>query len=41
MKVNEIEDVEAFRAKVANVYDAYSDKIGADLVDKALDQVSK
>ncbi len=41
MKVNEIEDVEAFRAKVANVYDAYSDKIGADLVDKALGQVSE
>lgn len=41
MKVNEIEDVEAFRAKVANVYDAYSDKIGADLVDKALSQVSE
>ncbi len=41
MDVNEIEDVEVFRAKVANVYDAYSDKIGADLVDKALSQVSE
>ena len=41
MEVNDIEDVEAFRAKVASVYDAYSDKIGADLVDKALGQVSE
>ena len=41
MEVNDIDDVEAFRAKVASVYDAYSDKIGADLVDKALGQVSE
>ena len=40
MKVNDIQDVSAFRAKVKPVYAEYRDQIGADLVDQALDQVS-
>lgn len=41
MKVNEVDDVEAFRSRVAGVYDEYSDKIGADIVNRALEQVSE
>ncbi|WP_296936337.1 TRAP transporter substrate-binding protein [uncultured Marinobacter sp.] len=41
MTVNEVDDVEAFRSKVANVYDEYRSKIGADILDKALEQVAE
>ncbi|EAZ99837.1 C4-dicarboxylate transport system (C4-dicarboxylate-binding protein) [Marinobacter sp. ELB17] len=41
MQVNEISNVELFRSKVASVYDEYSEAIGPDLLNKALDQVSK
>jgi len=41
MSVNEVDDISAFRSKVANVYDEYRDKIGADIVDGALKQVSE
>lgn len=41
MKVNEVDSVDAFRSKVADVYDEYRDKIGADIVDAALKQVSE
>lgn len=39
MKVNEVEDVAAFRAKVKPVYDQFRDQIGADVLDKTLKQV--
>lgn len=41
MKVNEVDDVQAFRDRVKPVYKEYRDKIGADLVDMALKQVSE
>lgn len=41
MKVNEVDDVEAFRDRVSGVYDEYSSKIGADIVSKALEQVAE
>ena len=41
MTVNEVDDVEAFRSKVANVYDEYRSKIGSDIVDMALEQVAE
>jgi TRAP-type C4-dicarboxylate transport system substrate-binding protein len=41
MEVNEVDDVEAFRVKVADVYDEYRSKIGADILDTALEQVSE
>ncbi|WP_018717527.1 TRAP transporter substrate-binding protein [Arhodomonas aquaeolei] len=41
MKVNEVDDVAAFREKVTGVYDEYREKIGPALLDKALDQVSE
>jgi TRAP-type C4-dicarboxylate transport system substrate-binding protein len=41
MTVNEVDSVDAFRAKVSGVYDSYRGKIGADIVDQALAQVSE
>jgi len=41
MAVNEVDDVAAFRSKVAGVYDEYRNKIGADILDAALEQVSE
>lgn len=41
MKVNEVDDVDAFRDRVSGVYDEYSSKIGADIVSKALEQVAE
>lgn len=41
MTVNEVDDVEAFRSKVASVYEEYRSKIGADILDTALEQVSE
>ncbi|WP_372994462.1 TRAP transporter substrate-binding protein [Marinobacter sp.] len=41
MTVNEVDDVEAFRSKVANVYDEYRSKIGTDILDMALEQVAE
>ena len=41
MTVNEVDDVNAFRDKVAGVYDSYRNKIGADIMDDALAQVSE
>lgn len=41
MTVNEVDDINAFRSKVSNVYDEYRDKIGSDIVDTALRQVSE
>ncbi|QIT54482.1 TRAP transporter substrate-binding protein [Aquisalimonas sp. 2447] len=41
MEINEIDDVEAFRALVEGVYDEYRDAIGGDLLDMALEQVSE
>ncbi|WP_336367836.1 TRAP transporter substrate-binding protein [Marinobacter sp. C2H3] len=41
MEVNEVDSVDAFRAKVSGVYDEYRSKIGADIVDAALKQVSE
>ncbi|MDX1633766.1 MAG: TRAP transporter substrate-binding protein [Marinobacter sp.] len=41
MSVNEVEDVGAFRNKVASVYDEYRGKIGADIVNTALEQVAE
>ena len=39
MEVNEIEDADAFRSKVSDVYETFKPEIGADLFDKALAQV--
>jgi hypothetical protein len=36
-----VDDVAAFRSKVAGVYDEYRNKIGADILDAALEQVSE
>lgn len=41
MTVNEVDDVEAFRDKVSSVYEEYRSKIGADILDAALDQVTE
>ncbi|MCL7945433.1 TRAP transporter substrate-binding protein [Marinobacter sp. ATCH36] len=41
MAVNEVDDVEAFRSRVADVYDEYRSKIGADILDATLEQVSE
>lgn len=41
MTVNEVDDINAFRNKVSGVYDEYRSKIGADIVDTALKQVSE
>ena len=41
MTVNEVEDINAFRNKVSGVYDEYRSKIGSDIVDSALKQVSE
>ncbi|MEC7816800.1 MAG: TRAP transporter substrate-binding protein [Pseudomonadota bacterium] len=41
MTVNEVDDVNAFRDKVAGVYDSYRNKIGADIMDAALAQVAE
>lgn len=41
MSVNEVDDISAFRDKVSSVYDDYRDKIGSDIVDTALQQVSE
>ncbi|MCP1366890.1 TRAP transporter substrate-binding protein [Halomonas sp. BBD48] len=41
MKVNEIDDVSAFRKQVSPVYDEYRDQIGGELIDKALEQLSE
>lgn len=40
MVVNEVESVQAFRDAVSGVYAQYRTRIGADLVDQALEQVS-
>jgi len=40
MEINEIEDVGAFREKVAPVYERFEPTIGADLLGQALDAVS-
>ncbi|NNU79056.1 TRAP transporter substrate-binding protein [Halovulum dunhuangense] len=40
MEVNEIEDVTAFRARVAPVYEQFESSIGSDLMNAALDAVS-
>ncbi|WP_235937615.1 TRAP transporter substrate-binding protein [Marinobacter caseinilyticus] len=41
MSVNEVDNVDAFRSMVSSVYDEYRGKIGADLVNKALEQVAE
>ena len=41
MSVNEVDDINAFRDKVSNVYDDYREKIGSEIVDTALQQVSE
>ena len=41
MKVNEVEDPAAFRKKVLPVYEEFRSEIGSDLLDKALEAVSK
>ena len=41
MSVNEVDDVGAFRNKVSGVYDEYRSKIGADIVNTALEQVAE
>ena len=41
MEVNEIENVDAFRERVTSVYDGYRDAIGADLLDRTLELVTK
>ncbi|SJN12722.1 TRAP-type C4-dicarboxylate transport system, periplasmic component [Halomonas citrativorans] len=41
MEINEIENVEAFRERVAPVYEEYRGKIGADLVDRTLQLVTE
>ncbi|SFR48520.1 tripartite ATP-independent transporter solute receptor, DctP family [Marinobacter gudaonensis] len=41
MTVNEVDDINAFRNKVSGVYDEYRGKIGSDIVDTALKQVSE
>lgn len=41
MKVNEVDDVEAFRNKVSGVYDEYRSKIGSEILDTALEQVAE
>lgn len=40
MEVNEIEDVAAFRARVAPVYERFEESIGSDLMNAALDAVA-
>src|SRR6056297_512521 len=40
MEINEIDDVEAFRAKVAPVYERFEPTIGDDLLERALNAVS-
>ena len=40
MQINDIEDVGAFRAKVAPVYEQFESTIGKDLLDRALAAVS-
>ena len=40
MEINEIDDVEAFRARVAPVYERFEPTIGEDLLDRALNAVS-
>ncbi|TGN41848.1 TRAP transporter substrate-binding protein [Marinobacter confluentis] len=41
MAVNEVANVAAFRERVAGIYDAYSEVIGEDIVNKALEQVAE
>lgn len=41
MSVNEVDDVAAFRSMVSGVYDEYRGKIGADIVNTALEQVAE
>lgn len=40
MEINDIEDVDAFRAKVSPVYERFEPTIGSDLLNAALDAVS-
>ena len=39
VKINQVKDPAAFRAKVLPVYDAFRDQIGSELLDKALEAV--
>lgn len=41
MTVNKVDNVDAFRSKVSGVYDEYRDRIGVDIVGKALEQVAE
>lgn len=41
MKINDIEDVSAFRDKVMPVYDEYRDSIGGELLDRALESAAE